>query len=124
MTMTSSWTLGLATLWTERAIALAVCLQTIELLQCRQAYADSGIWRWPLLRGEHDALPAPLRWLFAACLPYRPFLALLLLNLVAAVLLALGVSAAAPFLLFTQVAVCVRFRGTFNGGSDSLTVLI
>lgn len=118
------WTLDIATLWTERAVALAVFLQTVELLQCRSACADSGIWRWELLRREHGALPAPLRWLFAACLPYRPFVALLLLNLACAVLLGLGVSAAALFLLFAQLAVCVRFRGTFNGGSDTLTVLI
>jgi hypothetical protein len=76
------------------------------------------------LRPEHAALPAPLRWLFAAVLPYRPFLLLLALELVFALLLALGVSGAATFLLFAQVAVCVRFRGTFNGGSDYLTVLI
>lgn len=118
------WTLDIATLWTERAVALAVFLQTVELLQCRSAFADSGVWPWQILRREHGALPAPLRWLFSRCLPYRPFLALLVLNLAGAVLLGLGVSAAAPLLLFTQLAVCVRFRGTFNGGSDTLTVLI
>jgi hypothetical protein len=118
------WTLDIATVWTERAIALAVLLQTVELLQCRAAFADDGIWSFPLLRREHDALPAPLRWLFAVVLPYRSFIALLWLELVFAVLLGLGVSGAAAFLLFAEVAVCVRFRGTFNGGSDYLTVLI
>jgi hypothetical protein len=118
------FSLDSATLWTERAIALSVLLQTVELLQCRKAFADDGIWRWQLLRPEHQALPAPLRWLFAACLPYRSFIGLLLLELVAAVLLGLGVSGAAPFLCFAQLAVCVRFRGTFNGGSDYLTLLI
>jgi hypothetical protein len=118
------WTLEIATVWTERALALAVFLQTVELLQCRAAFADTGIWSWALLRREHDALPAPLRWLFAVVLPYRTFIALLVLELVFAVLLGLGVSGATMFLLFAQVAVCVRFRGTFNGGSDYLTVLI
>lgn len=113
-----------ATLWTERAIALCVLLQAVELLQCRKAFADDGIWRWQLLRREHQALPAPLRWLFAVCLPYRPFVALLLLELFAAALLGLGVSAVAPFLWLAQLSVCVRFRGTFNGGSDYLTLLI
>ncbi len=118
------WTLDLATVWTERAIALAVFLQTVELLQSRTAFADAGVWSFSLLRREHDALPAPLRWLFAWVLPYRTFVGLLGLELVFAVLLGLGVSGAATFLLFAQVAVCVRFRGTFNGGSDYLTVLI
>lgn len=119
-----SFSLAWATLWTERAIALSLLLQTVELLQIRRAFADDGVWRWQLLQREHRALPAPLRWLFAVCLPYRPFIALLLLELVAAALLGLGVSSAAPFLWFAQLAVCVRFRGTFNGGSDYLTLLI
>lgn len=118
------FTLDIATTWTERAIALAVLLQALELLCSRAAFSDSGIWRWELLRREHGALPAPLRWLFAVVLPYRRFLALLGLELILAVLLGLGVSAAAVPLLLAQVAVCVRFRGTFNGGSDYLTVLI
>jgi hypothetical protein len=56
-------------------------------------------------------------------LPAKPFLVLLLVEAAAALALAFGMSAAAPLLLFTEVAVCVRFRGTFNGGSDYLTVL-
>jgi hypothetical protein len=119
-----NWTLDMATAWTERAVALCVLLQTVELLQSRAAFADDGIWSFPILRREHDALPAPLRWLFALILPYRAFIVLLGLELVFAGLLGLGVSGAALFLLFAQLAVCVRFRGTFNGGSDYLTVLI
>jgi len=119
-----TWTLDLATRWTERALALALLLQAIELLQARAVFADGGIWSWSVLRREHAALPAPLRWLFALVLPQTPFVGLLLMELVAALLLGLGVSTVAPFLLFAEVAVCVRFRGTFNGGSDTLTVLI
>lgn len=118
------WTLERATLWTERAIAVALFLQTVELLQNRRAFRDSGIWSFELLRREHPALPAPLRGLFGALLPYRAFVALLAAQLIGAALLGLGVSAAAPALLFTELAVCVRFRGTFNGGSDYMTVLV
>jgi hypothetical protein len=117
-------TLDIALVWTERAIALAVLLQVLELVQCRAAFSDSGVWRWAVLRGEHQALPAPLRGLFALVLPYPRFVVLLAMQSAFAVLLALGMSASAVFLFFAQVAVCVRFRGTFNGGSDYLTVLI
>jgi hypothetical protein len=111
--------------WCERAVALAVLLQTVELLQLRRSLADDGIWRWPLLRREHAAFPAPLRWLFALLLPYRPFLGLLWLRLAAALaLLAFSRSELLVFLALGQVAIGVRFRGSFNGGSDSMTVLI
>jgi hypothetical protein len=115
----------LAMLWTERAIALAVVLQTIELLQLRAAFSDTGIWRWRILSGEHAVLPRVLRAVFAVLLPYRGFVSLLWLRLAAA--LALLLSSASwllPWLWLSQIAIGVRFRGTFNGGSDSMTALI
>jgi hypothetical protein len=122
---TMKWSLASAITWSQRGIALAVLLQTIELLQLRRAYSDAGIWRWSLLQPEQRSLPAPLRWLFAALLPYRNFVVLLSARLVAAgLLLGLGASAVLPFLWLSQLAICVRFRGTFNGGSDYMTMLI
>ncbi|HWA73133.1 MAG TPA: HTTM domain-containing protein [Polyangiaceae bacterium] len=118
-----SWTLELATRWSERLLALSVFLQAIELLLARRAWVDDGVWSWPILKREHEVLPSPLRWLFSLVLPERPFLGLVLLEAAAALAFGLGVGAVAPFLLFAEVAVCVRFRGTFNGGSDTLTVL-
>ncbi len=114
-----------AVVWTERLTALALALQTLELLQLRRVWSDDGIRRWSLLAPEHRQLVAPLRWLFAAILPARPFAVLLGLRLLAAVALASGVGrGVAPFLLVTQVAICVRFRGTFNGGSDTFSVVL
>lgn len=117
--------LAVALDWTERLTALALVLQTIELLALRRSWSDDGIWRWALLAPEHRALPAPVRWLLAGLLPARPFGLLLWLRLGAA--LALGAGAAhgvAAFLLLTQLAIGARFRGTFNGGSDALTVVL
>jgi hypothetical protein len=114
-----------AVAWTERLTALALLLQTIELLQLRRAWSDDGIWRWPLLAPEHRSLPAPLGWLLAQLLPERRFAQLLWLRLLATIALGLGLGRGlALFLLVTQVAICVRFRGTFNGGSDMLSVVL
>ncbi len=120
LTLTEAWR------WTERLVALSVLLQTIELLQLRWAWASDGIWRFSVLSSEHRYLPAPLRWLFAALLPYRPFWALLWLRLLASLALPC-VSGSWPLLLvllLSQVAIGVRFRGTFNGGSDTLSVIV
>jgi hypothetical protein len=120
-----TWPLASAITWSERAIALAVLLQTLELWQIRAVYADTGIWRWSTLQAEHRALPAPVRGLFALLLPYRSFLGLLIARFVAASLLfGFGTASVLPFLWLSQLAICVRFRGTFNGGSDAMTLLI
>lgn len=119
-----TWSAAGALAWTERAIAIALLLQTVELLQIRRSFADDGVWRWSSLRREHGSLPLPLRLVFATVLPYRPFLVLLTARIAASALLLAGVSSAVWFLAFSQIAICVRFRGTFNGGSDSMSVLI
>lgn len=111
--------------WVARGTGLGLVVQSVELWSIRDRLADSGVWRWPLLRSEHDALPAPLRWLFLLLLPYRPFIALVVLRALASGwMLAGGTVALAPLLLVAQVAICVRFRGTFNGGSDYMSVVL
>lgn len=115
----------LAILWTERLTGLALALQTVELLQLRRAWSDDGVWRWALLAPEHRPLFGPLRWLLERLLPERPFGVLLALRLLAALALVAGAGRGfAPFLLVSQVAIGVRFRGTFNGGSDTMSVVL
>lgn len=117
--------LVVALLWTERLAAFALALQTIELLQLRRAWSDTGIWRWSLLRAEQRALPWPLRPLFALLSPAPNFTVLLALRLLAALMLGVGqVLWVAPVLLLSQVAIGLRFRGTFNGGSDTMSVVV
>lgn len=117
-------TLDEALVWCARLCALSLALQTLELWQVRAACRDDGVWSWPLLKQEHAALPLPLRALFALLLPYRSYLLLLAVRLPLALALALGVLPAAGLLLVTQLALGARFRGTFNGGSDYMTVVV
>jgi hypothetical protein len=113
-----------ARLWTERALAIALLLQSIEFLQLRRSFADDGVWSWSVLKREHATLFAPLRACFAVLLPYRPFVFLLGVRIAASILLGLGFSWSALPLFCIQLAINVRFRGTFNGGSDSMTILL
>lgn len=114
----------LCRLWTERLLALALLLQTIELWQLRAVWSDTGVWRWSILRQEHDALPLPLRAAFSLILPCRAFSFLLGVRALSCLFLALGWGLVAPLLLVTQLAIGVRFRGTFNGGSDYMSVVV
>jgi hypothetical protein len=125
--MTIADALGLCT----ELISFALLLQTIELLALGPTTTDSGIWRWNNLRRDFDFFPsalirgfdlllnaAGLRWL----LWVRCFLS------VAA--LALSLSPIAPpfallaLLLLTTVLLLLRWRGTFNGGSDFMTLIV
>lgn len=113
-----------AVLWTARLLGFALLLQSIELLQLRRAFVDSAVFAWSILRQEQRAFPAPLRALFVLILPYGPFVGLLWLRVVLSLLLTLGLLWTAPLLLVTQLLVCARFRGTFNGGSDYMSVVV
>jgi hypothetical protein len=111
-------------LWTERLLGLALVLQTLELLQLRRAYADTGVWSFTVLRDELSTLPWLLRAPLQALFPYRRFIAILWLRLPLSVSLLAGQRWAALPLLLSQLLVCARFRGTFNGGSDYMTVVV
>lgn len=109
----------------ELALSFALALQSIELLQVGRALGPSGVFRWETLRKEYAAWPRPLRVLLDASLAHRPFMLLSCARLVGA--LALPIMAAralAPALLLLTLLTCVRFRGTFNGGSDYMTVVV
>jgi hypothetical protein len=119
------WSLSLLSAATERLIALAVLLQTLELWQLRSTCAETGVWRASVLREEYAGFAAPIRWLCELVLPYRMYTGLLVSRLVcAAWLLVSGVSAVLPLLCLSQWLICLRFRGTFNGGSDAMSMLI
>lgn len=101
----------------EVMAAVWIAVGTLELLALRRAMADDGIWRFATLAPE-------LGWL-RAVLAYRPFLALLAVRLAAALLLVAGVHGPVSLVLWlTTLLVNVRFRGTFNGGSDLMTMVV
>lgn len=116
--------LAAALLWTERLLGLALLLQTVELLQLRRHFSDQGLWAWPVLAVEHRELPVPLRAIFGLLLPERAFLGLLWVRTALSLALILGFGVVAPALLVTQLAIGARFRGTFNGGSDYMSVVV
>lgn len=111
--------------WTARLTALSVAIQAAELLQVRAAFREDGCFAWSLLRRDFASSPMWLQRSLDALLSYRPFVALLLVQLSGALALPWLSSAAWSFmLLLTVLLVCLRFRGTYNGGSDSMTIVV
>lgn len=103
----------------EQLAALALCVQSLELIQLRRTMRDDGIWSWPLLRTEGKS------GLFDTLLSYPQIIAVIGIQLgLSALLVCAPNPALNSLLLCTALLICIRFRGTFNGGSDYMTVLL
>ena len=105
-------------------------IQALETLWIRDSWTDSsGIWRWSDLKAEFQSFPKPARWALGLLLQEPGFTLLNLMRIVAAlVLLAqpseLLVSAALGSALLGSTLTSLRWRGAFNGGSDSMTLVV
>ncbi|MBC7692031.1 MAG: HTTM domain-containing protein [Methylotenera sp.] len=111
--------------WTQKLIGVAVFLQTIELLQLRSKFNETGIWKWSTLQREFQIFPRPVFALLDFLLGYRNFIAVLFLRLIAsATVIFFPHPALFLFLLLSTVLISLRWRGTFNGGSDFMTLIV
>ncbi|HUP58020.1 MAG TPA: hypothetical protein VM598_11250 [Bdellovibrionota bacterium] len=107
-------------------LALAVLIQTAELLAIRRSWSDEGIWRWPVLRREFANFPSWFLFPLDALLSERGFHGLLWIRLLGSVIALFSPPNAALLAMFfiTTLLIALRWRGTFNGGSDTMTALV
>ncbi|MBK6687893.1 MAG: HTTM domain-containing protein [Deltaproteobacteria bacterium] len=113
-----------ALLWTARAAAWAAIVDTTELLVLRRNFGPGGIWEPELLAEDWRAFSRPMQVILHFFLA-RGFVPLLVLRLgLALALLGSGYLPLALPLLFGAVLTSLRFRGSYNGGSDSMMVVL
>ncbi len=111
--------------WVQRLIAIAIIFQTIEIFQIRKSFADKGVWSWYDLRIEFKTFSTFSQRMLDFFLSYRNFLCLLALRLLLATcLLFFSNVCILVILLFSTIMIGLRWRGTFNGGSDYMTILV
>ena len=100
-----------------RLLGILAVIQGIEFHCLRKYWSDDGIWRWVDLRSELHG--------FELVLAGKSFLVLnwvrLLLGLVAIVQPSAGLAVA---LLVMHVLTLLRWRGSFNGGSDYMNLML
>lgn len=107
--------------WMPRLAALATAIAALELIIVRDAFSDRGVYAWSVLRAEYGPLARPLGVMFDA----RGTLALLVLQLAAAIALPLTTHAAPAWIAFaTSLAIAIRWRGSYNGGSDAMLLVV
>lgn len=107
-----------------RLSAFVAILQTTELIYLRTWFASEGIWDWQTLRHDYDESPALVRAFLDRYFANFNFPFLLWFRLIVSLVVLAHPDLFGTTLLFlTAFMICVRFRGTFNGGSDSMTLL-
>jgi hypothetical protein len=116
-------TLSGAFFLTKFLLILAVLLQSFELLIAKNSWMT--IWNWSTLKNDYKKIPPWLLRVISFFLDDRGFLFALDLRIFLAILL-LAFPHPLIFLglLLTGLMISLRWRGSFNGGSDSMTTLI
>jgi hypothetical protein len=106
-------------IWSERLLSMAILQQTIELLLIRSAWNDYGIWRWSTLKKEFRSR------IYSPLFSTNGFTTLLVLRLLSAILIWITPCTALNVFLFLSTwLIAIRWRGLFNGGSDSMTIVV
>lgn len=114
-----------ALLLTSRILSLSILIQTLELIALRSVMSPQGVWRWSDLKEDFESANTLTRKVLGLLCDYPNFLIVLLLRLTAALFLLISIH---PFilliLLLTTTLILVRWRGSFNGGSDYMTLVV
>ena len=107
----------------ECLFALSAGIQTLEYLRMRPAMGQHGLWSWAIQR--QDIPNAFAQKLFDALFAENIFNGLLWARLLAlGSLVVQGANLAnVTFLFVSNLAVLIRWRGAFNGGSDFMTLV-
>jgi hypothetical protein len=108
--------------WCSRLASVATAIAALELIVVHRAWSERGLYAWSVLRREYSPVGARLAGLVFA----TPGVWLVLgMQLGSALALPWLVYPVWPWLAFaTTLAVAVRFRGSYNGGSDSMLLVV
>jgi hypothetical protein len=108
-----------------RLMALTLILQAIEIFQLSRQPSFQKIWNFAILRADLESgLPLPkvlVRLIFSNR-------SLTILSLLEVCVASLGFFLLSPWVWVTlfvfRLIICIRFRGTFNGGSDMMVLVV
>jgi hypothetical protein len=103
--------------------AVATAVAALELLAVHRALGERGVFAWSVLRRELAFAPVPIRAIADAIFGSRGTIVVIALQLAAAIALPVF-DQAAWLALACTFAIAVRFRGTYNGGSDAMLVVV
>lgn len=117
--------LSFAVLLSARLLALTLLIQGAELLYLSRQSSFQSIWNFKNLQPDFiKGLPLNQNWI-SLFFSDKSFQNIAILQMIAAVLALIYPHFILILILFsTHFLICVRFRGTFNGGSDMMTFVV
>ena len=113
----------IAVQWTVLLNALACTIQSLEYLRLQRYMTEDAIWKWSLLQNDYRVFSRPVQKLLEILLQNpKP---LLFIRLFASVMIFIQPHWIFFAIIFVStLLIAIRFRGTFNGGSDFMTLII
>ncbi len=113
-------------LWTSRLAAIATVICALELIAVHRTFGEHGVFRWSILRREYPPL---VRALLDPVFGTRGTWVIALVQLGSGLALPwldrLPVPMLWPWLaVASTLLIAVRFRGTYNGGSDAMLLVV
>jgi len=115
-------TFAVGMLWIARLACVATAIAALELIVGHRAWSERGVYAWSVLKRDYSSAGARLAGLVLSTPGTWLVLAIQLASALALPWLAQPVW---PWLAFAStVAIAVRFRGTFNGGSDAMLLVV
>jgi len=104
----------------EIIIMTAVIIHSAEYLSLQSYFSEDGIWRWSEIKNEYNFYRK-----ISFLLDYKIFIALIYMRIFCAFGFLLFHSSIFIITIFlSSLLISVRFRGSFNGGSDYLSIII
>ena len=112
---------------------VSILIQTSELLSISRQWREGGLWSWRIVRRDFADFPFGFRLLLDLLMNPLAIFLMLITRLVIAFVFLFGslegtewIGPLLTVVLVTHIVLCLRWRGSVNGGSDfmTLTVLI
>lgn len=108
----------------EVLLGVSVTVQALGLWRLASAAHARKTWRWRVLRAQFPAIPAPILWGLDRIMPARRFRWLgPAMGLAGLTMIVVGGGLAAAVSLCITMLAALRWRGSVNGGSDSMTLI-
>ena len=109
-----------------RLIGIAVALQSLEFIKMKESISEKGIWRWSELRSDYLFLPQRIQRFLDWIMAEKHFLEMMTVRFYVGLLAVIypHFILIFIFLFISTFLITLRWRGSFNGGSDYLTLII
>lgn len=109
-----------------RLMGVAVMLQSLEFIKMKESISEKGIWRWSELRAEYIFLPKKLMSALDWIMVEKRFMEMMTLRFYTAMLAIVYPHFILIFIILfiSTFLITLRWRGSFNGGSDYLTLIM